>query len=509
MKNWSRRNFIKAGATTLTIPFLESIPNVAMAASASGSLKRIMFFCLSNAWYEDIIFPKSKSYLTGAEGVRYIPLNSLSGDISQMFTAAKYGNLKSKMNLMRGFDLLSTPGGSGGHRLQYALGASDELGSSSVTNSSIDALISNSSQFYPTAPFKTFLNAFPVKDGRADKYNYSYQGGSSRSVLGGPTSIFTEFFSGSLPSTGGGGGTTTPTTPTDTNLSRRIALEGALSKISAIAKSTKLSTSDKAKLDAHGTLISKLLPSIAAPTGTGGGSVSVGGSCSKPSITSGINESVSSSSGNQARLRACMDQIYMAFNCQLTNMAVLHPYVAYDSGNWEMGDTGNDQYHQLAGHHYDPAQYLKLKGWLFDQLLYLINMMDSTKESNGLTMLDNSLIVVVSNDACSIHSTEDIPVITFGSLGGLLKTGNYINYQRTDSTSRTGELEISNAPNAAGEYYYRYNYNLGRPFGQFYTTLLNVLKIPHSGFGSYADSGGKYSQFTSAAGKQASLPIIT
>ena len=502
MKPISRRNFIKAGATTLTIPFLESFPQMSMAATASGSLKRILFFGLTNAQYEDVLMPTSTSYTTGPEGVRYIPLSTFSGDISQIFTAAKYGALKSKMNIMRGFDqLVNSSEIQPGHETLYPLGACGER--SGLVKDTIDTVISNSSIFYPTAPFRKSLNAVPVND-QEFRYNYSWQGGSQRAVLTGPSSIFTDFFSGTLPSTGG-----TVPPPTDTNISRRIAMQNTVAKLNALVSSPKLSASDKIKLGAHASMVNDLLPNLAAPVAGAGSGGIVGPTCTKPTAPTGINESFLSASGNQARVRSCLDQIYMAFNCQLTNMAVFHPVVASDTGNWEMGDGGNDIYHQLAGHHYEVAKYLMYNGWVYDQLLYLLNKMDATKESNGLSMLDNSLVVVISNDACGVHSYEDIPVTTFGSLGGTIKTGNYINYQRTNAPAMTGgSLDFVPAPNANGDYTKKYTYNLGRPLGSLYNTILNALKIPHSGFGSYVDASGNYAAFTTAAAKQASLPLL-
>lgn len=137
------------------------------------------------------------------------------------------------------------------------------------------------------------------------------------------------------------------------------------------------------------------------------------------------------------------------------------------------------------------------KGWVLDQLIYLLNLMDATKESNGLSMLDNSLVVLISNGACSIHSYQDIPVITFGSLGGALKTGNYINYQRTTAPQLIGGHDGGPA----------YKYNLGRPLASFYTTLLNALKISHTGFGNYVNAETNYSEFITAQAKQANLPV--
>jgi len=500
MIHQNRRAFLKTSMMTLSIPFLESLSSKAFGATVSAQNKRVLFFCLSNAWYQDQIFPSTTNYLTGAEGVRYVPLNSISGDISPLLPSNKFEKYKSKMNVMRGFDL--TEVGGGGHSQLFALGASNERGSNPVKNT-IDTIIANSSEFYATTPFRKSLNAVPINDGAYYNYNYSFQNGEQRSILTGPTSIFTDFFSGNsvLP----GSGSTSQTTTVDSNLSRRLALNSALTKLSSLSSSSKLSADDKRKLSEHADMINKLLPTIAPSTGAQ--TSDSGASCTKPTISQGLNESIKSTSGNQARLRACLDQIYMAFNCQLTNVAYVHPVVAYDTGNWDMGDSGNDAYHQMAGHKHDVPSYLKYKGWVFDQLLYLLGLMDSTKESNGLSMLDNSLVVVVSNDACSIHSYQDIPVITFGSLGGAFKTGNYINYQRVNAKQETGVLEIPNGNDTIG-YYYTYKYNLGRPLNSLYTTILNSLKITNSGFGNYVDAATHYSEFITDTAKKASLPLL-
>lgn len=493
MNPFSRRNFLKTGMSALALPVLESFPMPAHAAGvaqASGSLKRVMFFCLTNAWYEDIIFPTSTNYMTGPEGVRYIPLNSLTGDISQMFTAAKYGNLRSKMNLMRGFDLQSKASGGGGHRSNIALMASDER-SATAFNTSFDNVLAASNVFYPKAPYKKSLVAVAASGQDSFRYNFS----STNSYLEGPTQIYKEFFMGTTLPNG-----STTTTPPDSNLTRRLAMKGAMDKVRALSTSTRLSSSDKQKLSDHADLINKLLPSLAPPTGSTTTGVA---SCSSPSAPMGLDEKMSATSGNGNRLKAAMDLIYMSFNCQLTNLAVFHPVIAADDRSLPMGDDAGDIYHQIAGHHHEVANYLKYKGFVLDNLLYLLNRMDSTMESNGRTMLDNSLVVVVSNDACSVHSTEDLPVITFGTLGGALKAGNYINYQRLDAPKYTGSLDQGTFPG------HKYNYNLGRPYNSFFTTVLNALGISHSGFGEYGLSDSTYASFVSAAGKQASLPILT
>lgn len=192
-----------------------------------------------------------------------------------------------------------------------------------------------------------------------------------------------------------------------------------------------------------------------------------------------------------------MDMIYMAFNCQLTNVVTFHPMIAADNENASMGDDVGI-YHENVGHKYNPAYYLSHAGFLFDQLLYLVNLMNSTQESNGLSMLDNSLIVVVTDDGCSTHSHQDMGVITFGSLGGKIKTGNFVNYQRTDA--RLVDISSDNG---------RYSYNIGRPYNGIFTTILNALNIPNSGYGVFPATAPEYSQFLTATARASSLPIIS
>ena len=496
--NLDRRNFIRIGAQTLTVPFLESMSLMANASTASGSLKRIIFYTFHNAWYPDLVFPQSTGYTTGAGGVRYIPLNQFSGDVSSIFTAAKYGAIKSKMNVMRGFDVISQAVGGGGHRSLYALAASDER-SGGAMKDSIDTVISNSAKFYAANPFRRFLNVLPVTDIRG-AYNYSFQGGMERSQILGPNSLFTEYFTEALPGSGAA------TTAEDIYAARRLAMNATMTKLSTFSQSPQLSSADRIKMQEHSDIVRKMLTTLTPPAATSG----TLSSCSKPVVPSGINESYTAKTGITQRMRTLMDEIYMILGCQLTNVVSIQPCNGDDSGTlFTDGNSISDVYHQMAGHHHDVPRYLPAKTWIMDQILYLANLMNSKTESNGLTMLDNSLIVVLSNDGCGTHMSEDIPVITFGSLGGLIKTGNYINYQRPEAPQSYASLDLINAPDSKGNYVYRYNYNLGRPLGSLYTTLLNVLGIPHSGFGEYHDPSGNYAAFTSAAGKQANLPVLT
>ncbi len=494
--NQNRRNFIKSGSLLFTIPFVEALPSLGFAASASGSLKRVLFFNLSQSWAQDQIFPTATNYSVGPEGVRYIPLNSFSGDISKLFTASKYAGIKSKMNIMRGFDCVKTDIlGGGGHNKGLAMSACFE-NASNMQLKTIDHVIAESPGFYPTTPHRKVFSAIAAKGNFSWRYSNSFNltkpiadligAGACYTNAEGTKEIFSDLFSTPLPSGS--------TAPVDSNLSRRIALNNALSKLNLLSKNTKISKHGQQTFTQHADFINQILPSIAPPSGSSSG---LSGTCLKPTLDTAINDSELSTSNNGKRLRACLDMIYMAFNCQLTNVVSFFPMIAADNENAAMGDDVGI-YHENVGHKYNPEYYLAHKGFLFDNLMYLVNLMDSTKESNGLSMLDNSLIVVVSDDGCATHSYRDLGAITFGSLGGTIKTGNFINFQRTDAPLIDGGSDNG-----------RYFYNLGRPYNSLFTTILNALKISNSGFGIYPTSSTNYAPFITASAKAASLPILS
>lgn len=498
LPNFSRRNFVKAGAATLSIPFLESIPSQALAATAAP--KRVIYIVHHQGCYDDIFFPKVSSYMTSPEGVKYAPLAQMTGDMSQIFTNAKFGKLKSKMNIMRGLDCLTRGGNpfTFGHNqiVPLTAGGGSEFNPfwQPFVKDSIDTVISESSQFYSTTPFRKILRTIPIATEGGIQYHWSYKGGNQVSQLEGAKSVFTDFFSGTLPTAG----STTTTTPVDTNFNRRTALNSLMTSLSQLSASPKLSTADQIKLKNHGDMMTSVINSLAA-TGSSG-STTISKTCSKPADPGSISTSKHLTSGCQSRIRASLDLIYMALNCQLTNAVVFHPYNSSEAGSDTFGGAGPVDYHQIIGHDRYVSTYLTHKGFIYDQILYLVNLMDSTVESNGLTMLDNSLVVVQTEFGFgSTHSVMDMPVVTFGSLGGSMKTGNYINYQRTGTATFSSRPDHGEA--------YTYTASLGRPLNNFHVSVLNALGISHSGFGDYP-ADARYSDFLTDAAKKASLPLL-
>jgi hypothetical protein len=75
-------------------------------------------------------------------------------------------------------------------------------------------------------------------------------------------------------------------------------------------------------------------------------------------------------------------------------------------------------------------QLVQINTWYAKQFAYLLKKLDSVPETNGTTLLDNSLVLWVNELAKgNVHSHNPLPVVIGGSCGGALKTGRWVQYQ--------------------------------------------------------------------------------
>lgn len=99
----------------------------------------------------------------------------------------------------------------------------------------------------------------------------------------------------------------------------------------------------------------------------------------------------------------------------------------------------------------------------FDQIGALAAKLDAVPEGDG-TMLDNTLIVVLSDHGSTHHPNwGDFPFILIGNVGGAMRTGRYLHYPE---------------PKESGN----------RTIGNMYTTLMHAAGHPRDGFGQFDTS---------------------
>jgi hypothetical protein len=134
------------------------------------------------------------------------------------------------------------------------------------------------------------------------------------------------------------------------------------------------------------------------------------------------------------KVRAMADLVVLAFTCDVTR-SVMFQLSCYrnDAMYGFMKDPKvNDNHHSLshAGDtHSADSGWRKVNRWIFGEIFYLLNKLDSVKEANGMSILDNSLAVYNSDcgDGAS-HDHKNLPVVVWGSAGGNFPAGRFFKF---------------------------------------------------------------------------------
>jgi hypothetical protein len=133
--------------------------------------------------------------------------------------------------------------------------------------------------------------------------------------------------------------------------------------------------------------------------------------------------------GYEEHIRLMMDMLVLAFRTDSTRISTF--MLAHDGSNRSFREIGvSDGHHSISHHQNDPEKLDRIgKIDLFytKQLAYLMERMRDTKEANGKSLLDNSMLVYCSGlSDGNRHSHADLPVIVAGKAGGAFKPGRHV-----------------------------------------------------------------------------------
>jgi hypothetical protein len=428
----SRRQFLRgAGGFTLALPFLPSLvdPREARSAAAGAPIKRFIQFCTqhggiwgANMYPGDQTLTDSMSYAgrtvkrgklvpQPVAGGRAQLSAVLSGPASSLTSA-----LAAKMNVLRGLDTSWVLGHhTGGHLGNFARTDGAEL--AAFPTPTIDQVMGWSPKFYPDL---ASIRQRVVVVGTKISYNWSNP--SSQTDLGpvqevaqggDALSIFNQIFV----NTGGSGAP-------DPNAALTPVVDRVLADYMRLrSANTRLSSDDRRRLDDHMQRMSELQRKLNVHTSCP--------SIMPPSSSSKIRDSDPTFYVNpvtQAQFyQTYNDVILAAILCDTSRISVvniLEDFSVYP-GNWH-----NDVAHHAA----DPdgakeAIILAAHQLTFEKVfLDLCSKLD-VDDGSGKTYLDNSLVVWTQESGEYTHSGQGLPVVTAGSAGGFLNTGNYCDYR--------------------------------------------------------------------------------
>jgi len=131
----------------------------------------------------------------------------------------------------------------------------------------------------------------------------------------------------------------------------------------------------------------------------------------------------------QAHIRLMMDMLVLAFKTDSTRIATF--MLAHDGSNRSFREIGvSDGHHSISHHQKDPdklARIAKIDRFYTEQFAWFLQRLNNTRDTEGGTLLDNSMIVYCSGISDgNRHAHDNLPVMLAGHGGGTLTPGRHL-----------------------------------------------------------------------------------
>jgi hypothetical protein len=330
---------------------------------------------------------------------------------------------KSKMLVLKGVDMTSTigpnhPGGphmkgpgamlTGGTLLPGPFTGSE--GPAGYASSlSIDQLIVNRQM--ATTKFPSLEFGVRIQGQEPLRY-ISYRGASMpNTAVDDPWQIYSRMFSGAG--------------MTDMQLARLLAdrksvidfLKSDFSTLEA-----RFGAADRARLDAHLQGIRRIETQLTAGTQM----------CATPTLPARIDPELMANFPTIAKLQ--MDLMLLALTCGMTNVST---FMFANADSWQYYPwLGINEEHHTMSHQPDSdtatmEKLTQINIWHAQQITYMLDGLAKATDSDGSTVLDNSLLIWGNElGKGSTHTYQDIPWVLAGGVGGQFRMGRFLQYNR-------------------------------------------------------------------------------
>jgi hypothetical protein len=166
--------------------------------------------------------------------------------------------------------------------------------------------------------------------------------------------------------------------------------------------------------------------------------------CSVPTRPPQTFDTTGFSKDSRDMIRLHSEILAQAFACDLTRFATLGISPG-QSAPWIPGLEAISDVHEQVAHQYDEANEASvlrlslLQSWYSEQVAYLLGLLDNIQDSDGRSVLDNTLVYWTTDvGQTSGHGNTEIPIVLAGRAGeasGLMKMGQFVSLQaqRTDA----------------------------------------------------------------------------
>jgi hypothetical protein len=182
---------------------------------------------------------------------------------------------------------------------------------------------------------------------------------------------------------------------------------------------SRLGSFEKARLDEHTAAVQRVEARLTAASQTDGD----GGTCTNPVFNSNDFSGDTKSDVNfDAIADLQVDLTTLALQCDLTRVVSL--MFGNHQSDFTVPEAGVDTNYHQSIHGRPMADYIAYRVYFTEKLRYLIQSLANTQDMDGNTLLDNTLVLQVSDMADGrSHGGENVPYMLAGGGGGVLTTG--------------------------------------------------------------------------------------
>ena len=405
VKGISRRKVLAGAGVTMALPWLESLPAFAGAASPASLPKRFAVLFMGNGVNEDH---------WGAEG------SGAAMTLSK--TLAPFEPLKHKINVIHG--LFNKPAtGMGIHPAQTGSllsGAKIQKGAIIKAGITVDQMIANRVGQDTAQPSIVLACEQPMTGYHETNFSMAYSSHISWQTPDSPVpnEVYTSLAWDNLFENRG-------------SLRNKSILDRVIEDAAALCR--EIGANDKAKLDEYLTSVREVEKRVDRMRNSKDKADDLAKQRNRPVFTmdrpaNGLPEDL------REHARLMCDIIAIAFQTDKTRVATLllardlsalyYPFLEVREG------------HHAASHNNQSDGYERIARFHLSQLAYLATKLESMPEGDG-TVLDNSCLMFLSNMWIGRrHDNSRLPLVLAGGLGGTLKTGRTLDYLQAGDDNR-------------------------------------------------------------------------
>lgn len=137
-------------------------------------------------------------------------------------------------------------------------------------------------------------------------------------------------------------------------------------------------------------------------------------------------------------LQLMYDMLVLAFQTDSTRIATM--LLAHDGSNRSFADIGIPEGHHDLSHHFNDAEKIKkvaaIDLWYAQQFAKFLDKLKATKDVDGRSLLDNSMIVYGGGNAdANRHTHSNLPIVLAGNGGGTLTPGRFVKHGSKPTTN--------------------------------------------------------------------------